>query len=557
METLIDDVSYSENIAKFTLKHWNSDKQENVTINEFDNFIEAAKAFAKENSSNSPQLTVNLKVADIKDFLLVRHDVVENERESFEIQSTFASDPKLAEILPTYIQGLGMISSTDSEFKSINIEEIEAKANTAINEFLVEMQASNENQQIVALSGDRMDNEIQENFNREMMEEYLNNQNFDNSLYFQDGNHEQHEQHEQHEVNESVAINEFSTQETDKKELETNNDLVLDPNEDAIFINGQEFQKRKLNNNQEDLLLAALKMLQSTNMNNNLENYSSPTPFVKESGLPLSSFGSPDSTPSNGGGKGGIVKNYSLFPSLGNMFKDHSQASLQALNQPIATNLDSQSVINNRVENIKDSVTNNEVALQNVVANQLICEKYNSVLDAHHNYSQNIEKFWKHDRMDDFQGELIEYAKNNNKDINSVVEEMNAGDNEPLRKSFQDHVSNMEVTENGKNILSELHSSHRNFMNKSNVAYDVLKNGNIEPSLKDKLHLDLNQVIENQEQLSSKIPSYIDNEGQRIDLGSEMKKYAESIKNAFKAVVDFVKSKAGFGQSNDSPSPTP
>jgi len=232
---------------------------------------------------------------------------------------------------------------------------------------------------------------------------------------------------------------------------------------------------------------------------------------------------------------------------------------VQELNTQIDGNKDPSAVIANRFDSFKSTIANDEMDLKSVVANQLICEKYNDVLDAHQNYSRSIDDFWKFDKMDDFRGQMVEYGKANNKDLNTIVDELNKGENEPLRKMFQDQIDLIESTPKGKQIISDMYDSHQNFVNKTNSAVDVLKNGEVDLSLKEKFSKDLTQIVENQESISNQVPNFIDKDGKKFNLGEEMKRYAEQIKSALKAVVEFVKSKVGItnNQDDNSHSPTP
>ncbi|AMM30642.1 hypothetical protein PGJ85_018095 (plasmid) [Acinetobacter baumannii] len=333
-------------------------------------------------------------------------------------------------------------------------------------------------------------------------------------------------------------------------------EIIDDVSKELVKVNGQEFFKRKLNSNQEELLLKAMQLLQEKNANYIYDNFTPPTSLVPTSNTNANS----DLVASGGkGGSGGTVKNYSLFPNLSNLFKDRSQTAMQELNTQIDGNKDPSAVIANRYDSIKSTIANDEMDLKSVVANQLICEKYNDVLDAHQNYSQSIDDFWKFDKMDDFRGQMVEYGKANNKDINTIVNELNKGENEPLRKMFQNQIDLIESTPKGKQIISNMYDSHQNFVNKTNSAVDVLKNGEVDLSLKEKFSKDLTQIVENQESISNQVPNFIDKDGKKFNLGEEMKRYAEQIKSALKAVVEFVKSKVGITNNQDvnSYSPTP
>ncbi|HFC9456404.1 TPA: hypothetical protein ACF0SF_003362 [Acinetobacter nosocomialis] len=333
-------------------------------------------------------------------------------------------------------------------------------------------------------------------------------------------------------------------------------EIIDDVSKELVKVNGQEFFKRKLNSNQEELLLKAMQLLQEKNANYIYDNFTPPTSLVPTSNANANS----DLVASGGkGGSGGTVKNYSLFPNLSNLFKDRSQTAMQELNTQIDGNKDPSAVIANRYDSIKSTIANDEMDLKSVVANQLICENYNDVLDAHQNYSQSIDDFWKFDKMDDFRGQMVEYGKANNKDINTIVNELNKGENEPLRKMFQDQIDLIESTPKGKQIISNMYDSHQNFVNKTNSAVDVLKNGEVDLSLKEKFSKDLTQIVENQESISNQVPNFIDKDGKKFNLGEEMKRYAEQIKSALKAVVEFVKSKVGItnNQDDNSYSPTP
>ena len=333
-------------------------------------------------------------------------------------------------------------------------------------------------------------------------------------------------------------------------------EIIDDISKELVKVNGQEFFKRKLNSNQEELLLKAMQLLQEKNANYIYDNFTPPTSLVPTSNANANS----DLVASDGkGGSGGTVKNYSLFPNLSNLFKDRSQTAMQELNTQIDGKKDPSAVIANRYDSIKSTIANDEMDLKSVVANQLICEKYNDVLDAHQNYSQSIDDFWKFDKMDEFRGQMVEYGKANNKDINTIVNELNKGENEPLRKMFQDQIDLIESTPKGKQIISNMYDSHQNFVNKTNSAVDVLKNGEVDLSLKEKFSKDLTQIVENQESISNQVPNFIDKDGKKFNLGEEMKRYAEQIKSALKAVVEFVKSKVGItnNQDDNSYSPTP
>ncbi|HFX6520033.1 TPA: hypothetical protein ACIFEI_003761 [Acinetobacter nosocomialis] len=337
-------------------------------------------------------------------------------------------------------------------------------------------------------------------------------------------------------------------------ENDQENEIIDDVSKELVKVNGQEFFKRKLNTNQEELLLKAMQLLQEKNSNYIYDSFTPPTSLV-----PASNVNS-DLVASGGkGGSGGTVKNYSLFPNLSNLFKDRSQSAVQELNTQIDGNKDPSAVIANRFDSFKSTIANDEMDLKSVVANQLICEKYNDVLDAHQNYSRSIDDFWKFDKMDDFRGQMVEYGKANNKDLNTIVDELNKGENEPLRKMFQDQIDLIESTPKGKQIISDMYDSHQNFVNKTNSAVDVLKNGEVDLSLKEKFSKDLTQIVENQESISNQVPNFIDKDGKKFNLGEEMKRYAEQIKSALKAVVEFVKSKVGItnNQDDNSHSPTP
>ncbi|UYF77342.1 hypothetical protein LSO58_18560 (plasmid) [Acinetobacter ursingii] len=337
-------------------------------------------------------------------------------------------------------------------------------------------------------------------------------------------------------------------------ENDQENEIIDDVSKELVKVNGQEFFKRKLNTNQEELLLKAMQLLQEKNSNYIYDSFTPPTSLV-----PASNVNS-DLVASGGkGGSGGTVKNYSLFPNLSNLFKDRSQSAVQELNTQIDGNKDPSAVIANRFDSFKSTIANDEMDLKSVVANQLICEKYNDVLDAHQNYSRSIDDFWKFDKMDDFRGQMVEYGKANNKDLNTIVNELNKGENEPLRKMFQDQIDLIESTPKGKQIISNMYDSHQNFVNKTNSAVDVLKNGEVDLSLKEKFSKDLTQIVENQESISNQVPNFIDKDGKKFNLGEEMKRYAEQIKSALKAVVEFVKSKVGItnNQDDNSHSPTP
>ena len=337
-------------------------------------------------------------------------------------------------------------------------------------------------------------------------------------------------------------------------ENDQENEIIDDVSKELVKVNGQEFFKRKLNTNQEELLLKAMQLLQEKNSNYIYDSFTPPTSLV-----PASNVNS-DLVASGGkGGSGGTVKNYSLFPNLSNLFKDRSQSAVQELNTQIDGNKDPSAVIANRFDSFKSTIANDEMDLKSVVANQLICEKYNDVLDAHQNYSRSIDDFWKFDQMDDFRGQMVEYGKANNKDLNTIVDELNKGENEPLRKMFQDQIDLIESTPKGKQIISNMYDSHQNFVNKTNSAVDVLKNGEVDLSLKEKFSKDLTQIVENQESISNQVPNFIDKDGKKFNLGEEMKRYAEQIKSALKAVVEFVKSKVGItnNQDDNSHSPTP
>jgi len=337
-------------------------------------------------------------------------------------------------------------------------------------------------------------------------------------------------------------------------ENDQENEIIDDVSKELVKVNGQEFFKRKLNTNQEELLLKAMQLLQEKNSNYIYDSFTPPTSLV-----PASNVNS-DLVASGGkGNSGGTVKNYSLFPNLSNLFKDRSQNAVQELNTQIDSNKDPSAVIANRFDSFKSTIANDEMDLKSVVANQLICEKYNDVLDAHQNYSQSIDDFWKFDKMDDFRGQMVEYGKANNKDLNTIVDELNKGENEPLRKMFQDQIDLIESTPKGKQIISNMYDSHQNFVNKTNSAVDVLKNGEVDLSLKEKFSKDLTQIVENQESISNQVPNFIDKDGKKFNLGEEMKRYAEQIKSALKAVVEFVKSKVGItnNQDDNSHSPTP
>lgn len=337
-------------------------------------------------------------------------------------------------------------------------------------------------------------------------------------------------------------------------ENDQENEIIDDVSKELVKVNGQEFFKRKLNTNQEELLLKAMQLLQEKNSNYIYDSFTPPTSLV-----PASNVHS-DLVASGGkGGSGGTVKNYSLFPNLSNLFKDRSQSAVQELNTQIDGNKDPSAVIANRFDSFKSTIANDEMDLKSVVANQLICEKYNDVLDAHQNYSRSIDDFWKFDKMDDFRGQMVEYGKANNKDLNTIVDELNKGENEPLRKMFQDQIDLIESTPKGKQIISNMYDSHQNFVNKTNSAVDVLKNGDVDLSLKEKFSKDLTQIVENQESISNQVPNFIDKDGKKFNLGEEMKRYAEQIKSALKAVVEFVKSKVGItnNQDDNSHSPTP
>ncbi|WP_298065540.1 hypothetical protein [uncultured Acinetobacter sp.] len=337
-------------------------------------------------------------------------------------------------------------------------------------------------------------------------------------------------------------------------ENDQENEIIDDVSKELVKVNGQEFFKRKLNTNQEELLLKAMQLLQEKNSNYIYDSFTPPTSLV-----PASNVNS-DLVASGGkGNSGGTVKNYSLFPNLSNLFKDRSQNAVQELNTQIDGNKDPSAVIANRFDSFKSTIANDEMDLKSVVANQLICEKYNDVLDAHQNYSQSIDDFWKFDQMDDFRGQMVEYGKANNKDLNTIVDELNKGENEPLRKMFQDQIDLIESTPKGKQIISNMYDSHQNFVNKTNSAVDVLKNGEVDLSLKEKFSKDLTQIVENQESISNQVPNFIDKDGKKFNLGEEMKRYAEQIKSALKAVVEFVKSKVGItnNQDDNSHSPTP
>ena len=338
---------------------------------------------------------------------------------------------------------------------------------------------------------------------------------------------------------------------------ETENEQIQDIDSEKVIVNGVEFLKKKIASNQDELLQSTLGLLKEKH--SHFDQFQTPTHFVNPSSqtLPMNDLDS--NSIGSEGGKAGVVKNYSLFPSLGNMFKNNAETALQQLNSPTASNLNPNDALNNKFKGFTDSINNQEESLINAVSNQLACEKFNAVLDSHQSYNSAIEKFWKHDNMHDFQGELIEYAKSANKDFNSVIEDMNNGNNEPLRKAFQEHITNMESSESGKSTISSLHDSHRNFINKTNTAVDVLQNAKLSENVKEKLQKDVDQVLENQEAISSQIPSYINNDGHKIDLAEEMRKYVDSIKLALKAVVDFVKSKVGLSSNNqpENNSPAP
>ncbi|MEX5396653.1 DNA repair protein, partial [Acinetobacter baumannii] len=148
-----------------------------------------------------------------------------------------------------------------------------------------------------------------------------------------------------------------------------------------------------------------------------------------------------------------------------------------------------------------------------------------------------------------------------NKDLKTLINEMNTDPNSPYRKEFQDLIVNVGSTEKGKALLSKLNNSHQDFLSRSDSMFEVIQKSELSPDDKTKFENKLSEVVENQAELSSTLPNYINDDGVRISLADEMKKYAESLKKALQVVVDFVKSKVGLSvdgpteQSSSSPSP--
>ncbi|WP_375591489.1 hypothetical protein [Acinetobacter baumannii] len=106
-----------------------------------------------------------------------------------------------------------------------------------------------------------------------------------------------------------------------------------------------------------------------------------------------------------------------------------------------------------------------------------------------------------------------------------------------------------------------MNNSHQDFLSRSDSMFEVIQKSELSPDDKTKFENKLSEVVENQAELSSTLPNYINDDGVRISLADEMKKYAESLKKALQVVVDFVKSKVGLSvdgpteQPSSSPSP--
>ncbi|WP_228201067.1 hypothetical protein [Acinetobacter sp. FDAARGOS_559] len=199
--------------------------------------------------------------------------------------------------------------------------------------------------------------------------------------------------------------------------------------------------------------------------------------------------------------------------------------------------------------------------VQHMLSSHLASSKYNDLVNSHKNYSDSINEFWKFDKFEDFRGTLIERGQKENKDLKTLINEMNTDPNSPYRKEFQDLIVNVGSTEKGKALLSKLNNSHQDFLSRSDSMFEVIQKSELSPDDKTKFENKLSEVVENQAELSSTLPNYINDDGVRISLADEMKKYAESLKKALQVVVDFVKSKVGLSvdgpteQSSSSPSP--
>ncbi|MGQ1270037.1 DNA repair protein (plasmid) [Acinetobacter baumannii] len=324
--------------------------------------------------------------------------------------------------------------------------------------------------------------------------------------------------------------------------------------QENIIINGKEFNYEQLDPNdieKHEQLRAALAQLLG---NTNAASFQNPSQINPVISTPLVRPQLPDINESSA--QPSTVKNYSLFPSFANLKKATPENALSLLQaeQVLQT---SQNL--NAAENATPSM--NTENIQHMLSSHLASSKYNDLVKSHKNYSDSINEFWKFDKFEDFRGTLIERGQKENKDLKTLINEMNTDPNSPYRKEFQDLIVNVGSTEKGKALLSKLNNSHQDFLSRSDSMFEVIQKSELSPDDKTKFENKLSEVVENQAELSSTLPNYINDDGVRISLADEMKKYAESLKKALQVVVDFVKSKVGLSvdgptqQSSSSPSP--
>ncbi|WP_173912988.1 hypothetical protein [Acinetobacter sp. Marseille-Q1618] len=345
-----------------------------------------------------------------------------------------------------------------------------------------------------------------------------------------------------------------------EKQEEKNENLDVENVSDHLnamtyLINGHEFKKFNLDEEQAKLVEAFLK-LNKDESRNIIEENNTPTGFlppVQENEVSDLDRG----IEIEGDGQKAQIKNYSLLPNMNNFFKkDRLQDSLNSLTNNLGSNRDNNAIVENTFDQTKHTISNDHKALQSAVAAQLAVEKMNDLIDSHRNTSESIEKIWKRGVFDDFKGSLVEDAKNQNVDLNKIIRDINEGKNEPRRKEFQNLITNLEYNDPlGKSDLIGMVNSQNEFMRKSKSAMDMLKNDNLDPDMKKEMSYKLKAMIENQENISSKLPDFVNNEGEKIKLSEQLKKFAEQLKASLQVIINSINNKFGVGQSNDSPAP--
>lgn len=486
-------------------------------------------------------------------------------------------------------QGYAVLYATKSNLSALNSdEEIEAEANEIklflegnnddpkyayVYDTLYELSAENVFNEFKALETRiERDMDLEEgNFDlpfqhavEETMETFDNNAPISNlpfdSLKEPEGFMEDIEQYsyaEDQNFGSSLPINnEEMIQKSEVKEEKEKIDVNDVGVPEQLIINGKEFNFEQIDPNdieKHEQLRAALSQLLG---NTNASTFQSPSQINPVTSTPLIPPSMPDFNENSA--QPSTVKNYSLFPSFANLKKatpDNALSLLQA-EQLLQT---SQNIQAPASENSGAHMNTQNV--QHMLSSHLASSKYNDLVNSHKNYSDSINEFWKFDKFEDFRGTLIERGQKENKDLKTLINEMNTDPNSPYRKEFQDLIVNVGSTEKGKALLSKLNNSHQDFLSRSDSMFEVIQKSELSPDDKTKFENKLSEVVENQAELSSTLPNYINDDGVRISLADEMKKYAESLKKALQVVVDFVKSKVGLSvdgpteQPSSSPSP--